>query len=107
MKDVITCAAPDVRDVGDETQYTPDEAELFDEFVKRWRCILAAGARHDTDVLILGAFGCGVFANPPEIVVRSFKKALQDFENFFETIEFAIFSASDDNPNYQTFLSGF
>lgn len=101
--DVITCAAPDIRAVGDETQYTPGLEELHCEFVKRWRCILAAAAKHEADVLILGAFGCGVFANPPELVARAFRDALQGFDCYFETIEFAIFSGKGDSPNYRAF----
>jgi len=101
--DVITCAAPDIRLIGDQTQYAPDEEELHREFVKRWRCILAAAAMHEADVLILGAFGCGVFANPPELVARAFRDALQGFDCYFETIEFAIFSGKGDSPNYRAF----
>jgi len=54
-------------------------------------------------VLILGAFGCGVFANPPHLVAQSFCDALKSFENYFETIEFAIFSGKADNINYRSF----
>ena len=101
--DVITCAAPDVRRIGDETEYTPCENELMKEFVKRWKCILAAASKHEVDVLILGAFGCGVFANPPELVAQAFKEASADFNNYFETVEFAIYSPGEDNLNYQAF----
>ena len=105
--DVITCAAPDIRLVGDQTQYAPNAEELYREFVKRWCCILAAAAKHEADVLILGAFGCGVFANPPELVARAFRDALQGFEQHFETIEFAIFSGRGDSPNYRAFSDCF
>lgn len=101
--DVITCAAPDIRSVGDETEYNPGENELYREFVKRWKCILSAGAKHKADVLILGAFGCGVFANPPKLVAEAFREAVKGFENYFETIEFAIYSPRENNENYQAF----
>lgn len=100
--DVITCAAPDIRLVGDDTEYNPKKEELYKEFVKRWKCILCAGANHNADVLILGAFGCGVFANPPEMVARAFSEAAQEFKNHFETIEFAIYS-NGNNSNYNDF----
>ena len=101
--DVITCAAPDIRSVGDKTEYIPEENELFREFVKRWNCILSAGAKHKADVLILGAFGCGVFANPPKLVAEAFCEAVKGFENHFETIEFAVYSPRENNENYDTF----
>ena len=101
--DVITCAAPDIRAVGDATEYNPSQEELYDEFVKRWQCILAAGARHNADVLILGAFGCGVFANPPELVARAFSDAADAFKKYFETVEFAIYTSGENDVNYCTF----
>ncbi|MBQ7097890.1 MAG: TIGR02452 family protein [Clostridia bacterium] len=101
--DVITCAAPDIRPVGDETQYTPEREELYAEFVKRWRCILAAGAKHGADVLVLGAFGCGVFANPPELVARAFCDAAKGLENYFETVEFAIYSPRENDLKFAEF----
>lgn len=103
--DVITCAAPDIRSLQDETVYSPNEKELYAEFVKRWGCILAACAKHKADVLILGAFGCGVFANSPELVARAYLDAMKGFEKYFETVEFAIYSAGKDNINYQIFES--
>ena len=83
--------------------YNPGENELYREFVKRWKCILSAGAKHKADVLILGAFGCGVFANPSELVVAAFNNVLPEFRNHFETIEFAVYTTRMDAPNYQAF----
>ena len=100
--DVITCAAPDIRNINDETAYNPNEETLYAEFVKRWKCILAAGAKHKADVLILGDFGCGVFANPPKLVASAFCEALADYRNHFDTIEFAIYCGADDS-NYRIF----
>jgi len=101
--DVITCAAPDIRSVGDETEYNPGENGLYREFVKRWKCILSAGAKHKADVLILGAFGCGVFANPPKLVAEAFCEAVKGFEKYFETIEFAVYNPGENNVNYDAF----
>lgn len=101
--DVITCAAPDVRQLGDSVQFRPTMEELQILHEIRWRCILAAAARHEADVLILGAFGCGVFANPPELVVEAFNKVLPEFRYHFETIEFGIYCRSRDDANYRAF----
>lgn len=100
--DVITCAAPDVRQAGDSTQFSPTPEELHALFEIRWRCILATAARHKADVLILGAFGCGVFANPPELVADAFNSVVPEFQNHFETIEFAVYG-SKEKRNYVAF----
>lgn len=101
--DVITCAAPDLRQLGDAAQFSPTMEELRTLHEIRWRCILAAAAKHEADVLILGAFGCGVFANPSELVVAAFNNVLPEFRNHFETIEFAVYTTRMDAPNYQAF----
>jgi len=101
--DVITCAAPDLRQLGDPAQFSPTLEELRTLLEIRWRCILAAAARHGADVLILGAFGCGVFANPPELVAEAFNNVLPVFRSHFETIEFAVYTTRMDAPNYQAF----
>lgn len=101
--DVITCAAPDIRMVGDDTEYRPDAETLRNELVRRWKCILSAAARHEADVLILGAFGCGVFENPPALVAEAFREAAKGFETYFETVEFAVYSANERNENYRAF----
>lgn len=101
--DVITCAAPDLRQLGDAAQFSPTMEELRTLHEHRWRCILAVAAQHEADVLILGAFGCGVFANPPELVVKAFNNVLPEFHRHFETIEFAVYTTRMDAPNYQAF----
>lgn len=101
--DVITCAAPDLRQLGDAAQFSPTMEELRTLHEIRWRGILAAAAKHQADVLILGAFGCGVFANPPELVAEAFNNVLPEFRSYFETIEFAVYTTRMDAPNYQAF----
>jgi len=101
--DVITCAAPDLRQLGDPARFSPTEEELMHLHEIRWRCILAAAARNEADVVILGAFGCGVFANPPELVVKAFNHVLPEFRHHFETIEFAVYCCSREDDNYRAF----
>lgn len=103
VMDVITCAAPDLRQLGDAAQFSPSLEELRTLHEIRWRCILCAAAKHRADVLILGAFGCGVFANPPELVVEAFNNVLPEFRRHFETIEFAVYTSRKDAPNYVAF----
>lgn len=66
--DVITCAAPIIT----STDAMPPEDLIYRIFVKRIRNILEAAIDNEVDVLVLGAFGCGAFHNPPEIVAKAF-----------------------------------
>ena len=57
------------------------------------RIDLALGvmARHDQKVLVLGAFGCGVFKNNPKDVAVAFKNLLATkYEGCFDHVVFAI-----------------
>ena len=100
--DVITCAAPDLR-YDDENTYEPDDEELTAVFEQRWRRILSVAAQNQADILILGAFGCGAFCNPPEISAQAFSNVFDEFQYCFETVEFAVFSQYEDKTNYQAF----
>ena len=101
--DVITCAAPDIREIGDSSEYRPDADELQRVFEIRWKKILTVAAIHKAEVLILGAFGCGVFANPPEIVVSAFNNIVGEFKYHFKTIEFAVYTTDKESRNYKAF----
>ena len=101
--DVITCAAPDLRIAEDGRTYKPSLMELIRVFENRWRRILSVAAQHDEDVLILGAFGCGAFYNPPEVVVQAFNNVYDEYKYSFETLEFAVFGRNPAAPNYVAF----
>lgn len=47
--------------------------------------------------LVLGALGCGVFANPPEEVSDIFNELCQKYCKYFDNIYFAIKSVRDNN----------
>ncbi len=53
---------------------------------------LAAMSRHGHTRLVLGAFGCGAYANPPASVARLFRKALESdaLSGRFKSVTFAI-----------------
>ena len=101
--DVITCAAPDLRHAENGRTYRPSTAELIQVFENRWSRILSVAAQHNADVLILGAFGCGAFQNPPEIVVQAFNNVYDEYKYCIETIEFAVYGRNPAGPNYVAF----
>ena len=102
---VITCAAPDQRYCGGEREYHPSDAKQLFDFEKRIKRILTIAAMYKTEVLILGAFGCGVFGNSPFIVAKAFEKQLTQFKHHFETVEFAVYCRNKSDENYRAFLS--
>ena len=82
--DVLTCAAPDFR------RQDYHEQEFIEAMTRRIGRILQVAADNAVDNLILGAFGCGAFRNPPEIVASIFKEELTPCMHSFKRIEFAI-----------------
>ncbi len=107
--DVITIAAPDLRDKSnkyaplvDGGTYMSDD-ELYDCHVSRAKHMLTCAAAKKADILVLGAFGCGAFQNDPEVVARAYRTALQDFFPVFQQIEFAVYCPPFDTRNYDVF----
>ncbi|CAF4930143.1 unnamed protein product [Rotaria sp. Silwood1] len=52
--------------------------------------IFAIAHHHKHDCLVLSAFGCGAFKNPPEHVALLFKSVIYQYAGYFKTIYFAI-----------------
>ena len=108
--DVISCAAPNLRrrpsnaynsDYGAPATMT--SADLYKLHLKRAKHILHIAAANKVDALILGAFGCGAFANDPQVVARAYRDALKDYKRYFQYIEFAVYCRADETENYDVF----
>ena len=97
--DIITCAAPDLRNAWQ----MPDSSELYSVIESRVLKVIQTAACHQAEVLILGAFGCGVFRNPPEMVASAFETVLKQYGPYFETVDFALGHNSRDGDNYRAF----
>lgn len=112
---VVTCAAPNLRsvpgnamNVGDGSQRAViSEEELCELQEKRLSRILEVVAAGGNDVVILGAFGCGAFENPPEVVAKASKKVIERYKRSFKIIEFAIYCSPRDEQNYTVFRKAF
>jgi len=95
--DVITSAAPKLPyDIGYIEPMDWGAAGL-----PRLRRVFEIAKKNNVEVLILGAWGCGAFHNPPEAVALTFKLLLEQYH--FETVEFAIYSNEKNNRNYDVF----
>lgn len=113
--DVLTCAAPNLRDMpsnlmnpcaGNEPADIEND-DLYKLHLQRIERIFRVAAANGVDVLILGAFGCGAFRNPPEIVSKAFYDVQKKYENYFETIEYAVFCGGHETQNYDAFCNTF
>lgn len=112
--DVLTCAAPNLRNVptnrmnyDGDTPAEIDGAGLRALHEKRMRRILSIAAEKENGVLILGAFGCGAFRNPPEIVAEAAKSAVGEYLRYFSTVEFAVYCPPGNDANYRVFEKTF
>lgn len=108
--DVISCAAPNLRnkpsnghntETGTAIQMT--EMALFELHLKRAKHIMHVAAANRVDILVLGAFGCGAFANDPKVVAKAYYAALANYRARFDVIEFAIYCRDYETENYDAF----
>ena len=60
------------------------------------RQIMKIGIDNNHDSLVLGAWGCGIFHNPPEIIAELFKQVLNEpgIKDYFKIVHFAILEDS-------------
>ena len=109
--DVISCAAPNLREQpnnrmnsgdGDRcAQVAPDELRRIHE--KRLARILDVAVANGEEAVVLGAFGCGAFRNDPKVVAAAAAAVVPRYRTRFKVIEFAVYCRSDDTRNYDAF----
>lgn len=108
---VITCAAPNLRKYPSNAYNSGDgnksvrvtDNELKEIHEKRLRRILDVTYAEGNEVVVLGAFGCGAFANKPEMVATAAKNVISEYQHMFKVIEFAVYCNSWDEENYEVF----
>ncbi|HLM59574.1 MAG TPA: TIGR02452 family protein, partial [Pyrinomonadaceae bacterium] len=75
---------------------------------ERARKILWIANREKHKILILGAWGCGVFQNDPQMIARIFNELLKgEFANCFERVIMAIYDKTPTRKVYQAFVEVF
>ena len=110
--DVITCAAPNLRERPGNSYNSGDgsvpvkitDKELLQLHEKRLRKILDVAYIKGNEIVILGAFGCGAFSNNPYVVATAAKNVIKDYLYKFKIIEFAIYCNPRDDSNYKSFM---
>jgi len=92
-------------------ELTEDGQEFKEKPARLWRnkmrSLFRVAKEHGKQRLVLGAFGCGAYGNPPELVARYFKEILSEpeFYGYFTEICFAILEDrnSPTGGNYAPF----
>jgi len=89
--DFITSAAPNYGAVARQQPESLTQLEAV--FIQRIRAVLNLAVQQGCDALVLGAWGCGVFANSPQSVADWFAAQLTgegEFARSFRYISFSI-----------------
>lgn len=86
---IITVAAlnrPDLKDA----DHLADP--MVEPTLRKMRTIFRIGLKHGHDALVLGAWGCGAFSNPPRHIAQLFHQVMEEeeFRNRYRKIIFAI-----------------
>jgi uncharacterized protein (TIGR02452 family) len=71
-----------------------------DGMKRKMRVILNMALENQCYNIILSAFGCGAYRNPPEKVAKCFKQIIEEFEGMFENIIFAIIDDHNSNKDH-------
>ena len=103
--DVITCAAPNKSAA--QKYHKVSDMENYNTLVSRCKFVLDIAEDNDVDVLILGAFGCGVFGQDPYEVATIFKGLLLNNPYNFKKVIFAIPDKGHSMYNYRAFVDTF
>jgi uncharacterized protein (TIGR02452 family) len=103
---VITAPAPNA---GAIAQNEPSNLPRVEPALRRRaELVLAIAAKERVHRLILGAWGCGVFRNDPNVVATVFADLLAgSFRGVFEEVVFAVFDRSLDQRTHAAFEAVF
>ena len=93
--DILTCACPNKK-ASQKYAYTTDE-ENTKALKDRIEFVLKVANYNNAEVLILGAYGCGVFGQNPYEVAEIFKEYLDKYPQAFREVYFAIPNKNSEN----------
>jgi uncharacterized protein (TIGR02452 family) len=98
----LTAAAPNAGVLA-ERGWRGDLRAVLD---RRARRVLAAAAHHDHRRIVLGAWGCGVFRNDPDMVADVFASLLLgEFAASFDQVIFAVVDRAPSTPTRRAFAT--
>lgn len=115
MIDVMSCAAPNLRNKSGFNKYNENDSteavNLTDSekeaiIRRRIKFILEVAEVNGVTDFVVGAFGCGAFQNPPEMVAKAFYDFYTTGDFSFRLI-FAMFEKEASRPKFKTFHDAF
>jgi len=68
--------------------------------IQKIRTILRIAGKYEHDCLVLSAFGCGAFCNPPNHMAQLFKQVFDEIE-FKNKFKMVVFSIIDDHNSWK------
>ncbi|MCB1051368.1 MAG: TIGR02452 family protein [Acidobacteria bacterium] len=104
---IVTAPAPNA---GAIRQNQPELiSEIEPTFIQRIRFVLAIARENQHQNLVLGAWGCGVFANDPLWVANAFRQVLAEsaFKGVFQKVVFAVLDHRPGTPTFNAFNTAF
>lgn len=99
LADVLTCAAPNYGTASKYQNVTMEENKKI--LRERIEFIFQIAVTKGVDILILGAWGAGVFKQDARLVASEFLRAIQKYQYSFTDIIFAV--PKSRNKNYEAF----
>ena len=109
---VVTCAALNLNGKY-AIKLTPDghmPKAAIDITRNKIRTVFRLGLTYGNDALVLGAFGCGAFKNPPAEIAKLFHEVMEEpeFKNKYRLITFSIIEDhNSNNRNLRAFEEEF
>lgn len=100
---IVTSPAPNA---GEHLRrHARGQAEILVTLERRAEQVLRVMAHHGHAVLVLGAWGCGVFRNDPQEVAAVFARVLRspEYEGAFARVVFAILDRKRDRATLRAF----
>lgn len=86
---VVSVAALNGPRIGNDGLMFKEETAIT---LEKMRTIFRIGLSEGHDAIVLSAFGCGAFSNPPAHIAKLFHQVMEEveFKNWFRLIDFAI-----------------
>ena len=102
---VLTCAAPDIR----KGMHGIDKWAYRHLLRRRIEGMLKFASHEGYTKIVLGAWGCGVFGNPPEFISDVFYETFRNdnSKKIFYSVVFAVLDSSAEKKTFNEFYKNF
>lgn len=105
---MLTAPAVNAGAVNDNESASADK--ILPTMASRIAKVLSVALRNGYEHLVLGAWGCGVFRNDPDLIAELFAQALLgkgEFAGVFESVTYAVLDGTEQESIFQPFQRRF